>query len=47
MEVFEGCNSLFKILIIESWEQLGIVVEKGVGTEELNMEKMSVKEVSF
>lgn len=46
MEVFEGCNILLKVLILESWGRLDIVVEKGRGAEELNMEEMSVKEVS-
>lgn len=36
MEVFEGCNCLFKVLIVG---------ENKVGTEELNVEKMSVKRV--
>lgn len=31
MEVFEGWNSLLKVLIIEGWEHLGIVVEKWGG----------------
>lgn len=47
IKVYEGCNSLFKVLVIEIWEQLDIVVEKGGGIEELNMEKISIKEVLF
>lgn len=31
IKVYEGCNSLFKVLVIEIWEQLDIVVEKGGG----------------